>query len=90
MDKNRKSVLVSSDSVEGYAEPKLVLEFDGKIYVTLAVLEYDPAAEDMDDDKRADLAELQDMLNGERPVSGTIFGRPIRKAAIAQSETRDN
>lgn len=89
MDRDRKTVLVSSDGVEAYAEPKFVLEFDGKIYVTLGVLEYDPAEEPIDDDERSNLAELQAMLDGARPVTGTLFGRPREAAAIAQSETRD-
>lgn len=90
MSNERKTVLVSSDSVVGYAEPRLVLEFDGKIYVTLGVLEYDPTSESMDEDARADLAELQSMLNGPRPVSGTVHSQPHTITAMAQSESRNN
>ena len=71
------------------ADPKFVLEFKGKIYVTLGVLEYDPLDEEMDDDARSDLSELQAMLAGSRPVSGTVYGPPQVEAAIAQSESRD-
>ncbi len=49
MEKERSTVIVSIDSVEAYAEPQFVLEFDGKIYVTAAVIEYDPGDSDMDD-----------------------------------------
>lgn len=90
MDSDRRTVLVSSDSVEGYAEPKMVLEFEGKIYVTLAVLEYDPENSNLDEDKQADLGELQAMLSGARPISGTIYGAPGEVAAMAQSQTRDD
>lgn len=90
MDSYRKTVWVSSESVEGNAEPKFVLEFEGKIYVTLGVLEYDPFEEGMDDDERSDLSELQSMLEGPRPVSGTIYGAPQEEAAMAQSQSRDD
>ena len=89
MNSERKTVRVSSDSIVGYAEPRLVLEFEGKIYVTLGVLEYDPGGP-MDVDERAVLAELQAMLEGPRPVSGTVHSRPLRAAAMAQSQSRDN
>ena len=89
MDSNRKTVWVSSEGIEGNADPKFVLEFEGKIYVTLGVLEYDPLDEEMDDDDRADLSELQGMLAGARPVSGTVYGAPREVAAMAQSESRD-
>ena len=89
MDSNRKTVRVSSESIEGNADPKFVLEFKGKIYVTLGVLEYDHLDEEMDDDARSDLSELQAMLAGSRPVSGTVYGPPQVEAAIAQSESRD-
>lgn len=89
MDSDRKTVWVSSETIQGHAEPKFVLEFEGKIYVTIGVLEYDPLDEEMDDDRRSDLAELQAMLNGSRPVSGTIYGPPQAAAAMAQSESRD-
>lgn len=90
MTSARKTVVVSSDSIVGYAEPKMVLELDGKIYVTLGVLEYDPNKEGMHDDERADLAELQAMLDGPRPVTGTVHGKPQRIAMMAQSQTRNN
>lgn len=90
MNNERKTVLISSNSVKGYAEPKFVLEFDGKVYVTLGVLEYDPAKEEMDDDERADLNELQAMLADPRPVSGTVFDGEERIVTMAQAQSRDN
>lgn len=90
MDGERQTVTVSLDSVEAYAEPQFVLEFDGKIYVTAAIIEFDPNDPDMDEDERSDLAELQDALSGERPVTGTLVGAPREEAAMAQSETRDD
>ncbi len=90
MEKERSTVIVSIDSVEAYAEPQFVLEFDGKIYVTAAVIEYDPGDSDMDEDERADLSELQAMLEGSRLVSGTVIGAPREKASMAQAESGDN
>ena len=90
MDGDRRTVMVSLESVEAYGEPQFVLEFDGKIYVSLAVIEFDPNDPDMDEDDRADLAELQDVLSGDRPVSGAVVGAPMEAAAMAQSQTRDD
>ncbi len=85
MNSERKTVTV----VEGSAEPRFVLEFENRVYVTLGVLEYDPAKKTMDEEERADLAELQAMLKGPRRVSGTVFGGPREVAAMAQSQSRD-
>ena len=90
MDSGRRTVRVSSESTEAYADPKFVLEFDGKIYVTVGVLEYDPNDGTDDPDKTSELRELQAMLDGPRPVSGTPFGRPHETAAMAQSESKNN
>ncbi len=67
-----------------------MLEFEGKIYVTVGVIEYDPGDPDIDEDDRSDLAELQAMLDGPRIVSGTIVGAPREAMASAQSESSDN
>lgn len=90
MEGERRTVLVSTESVEAFADPQFVLEFEGKIYVTVGVIEYDPGDEALDDDDRADLAELQAMLAGGRDVSGTIVGEPREAAAMAQAETHDD
>lgn len=90
MNAERETITVSLESVEVYAEPQFVLEFDGKIYVTVGVVEFDPNDQDMDDDERADLADMEAMLNGPRPVSGTVMGAAREGAALAQSETEDN
>ncbi len=90
MDEERNTVTVSRDSLEAYAEPQFVLEFDGKIYVTAAVIEYVPGDSDMDEDERSDLSELQAMLDGPRSVSGTVIGAPREAASMAQAESKDN
>ncbi len=90
MDAERPTVTISTDSVEAYAEPQFVLEFDGKIYVTMAVIEFDPNDADMDEDERSDLSDLQGMLKGPRLASGTIIGAPRESASMAQAESRDN
>jgi hypothetical protein len=90
MDRERSTVIVSMESVEAYAEPQFVLEFGGKIYVTAAVIEYDPDDPDIDEDDRSDVSELQAMLNGPRLVSGTLIGAPREKASMAQAESNDD
>jgi hypothetical protein len=90
MNEERSTVIVSIDSVEAYAEPQFVLEFGGKIYVTMAVMEYDPTLSDMDDDERSDLSELQAMLGGPRLVSGIVVGSPLEAASMAQAQSDDS
>lgn len=90
MDGERRTVSVSFDSVEAFADPQFVLEYEGKIYVTVGVVEYDPNEPDMDDDERSDLAELQAVLAGNRDVSGTVLGGAGEALAMAQAETRDD
>ena len=58
--------------------------------MTVGVVEYDPNEQDMDEDERSDLAELQAMLAGNRDASGTALGGPGEALAMAQSETRDD
>jgi len=89
MTGERQKAIVSLEVIEAFAEPKFVLEFEGKIYVTQAVLEYNPDDPSMNDDLRADVEELKAMLDGPRPVSGTVFGAPQEAAAIAQSEANN-
>lgn len=90
MNGERRTVSVSFESVEAYADPQFVLEYDGKIYVTVGVVEYDPNEPDMDEDERSDLAELQAVLAGGRDVNGAVLGSAGEAAAMAQSETRDD
>lgn len=90
MDQERSTVTISYDSIEAFADPQFVLEFEGKIYVTAAVIEYDPGSSDMDEDERSDLADLQAMLEGPRKVSGTVIGAPREAASMAQAESSDN
>lgn len=90
MNEERRTVTVSFDSVEALAEPQFVLEFGGKIYVTVGVIEYDPGLSDMDEDELSDLAELQAMLNGPRLVSGAVIGPPLEGASSAQAQSDDN
>lgn len=87
MDNERKTVHVSSESVTGYPEPHFVLESNGKIYVTLAVLEFDPANEEMLDDERANLADLQALLDGPRSVTGTTVDEEPRFMTMAQAQS---
>lgn len=89
-DAERRTVTICTESVEAYAEPQFVLEFEGKIYVTMAVIEIDPNDEDMDEDERSDLSELQAMLDGSRLVSGTIIDAPREAASMAQAESNDD
>lgn len=89
-DAERQTVTICTESVEAFAEPQFVLEFDGKIYVTVAVIEIDPNDPEMDEDQRVDLSELQAMLNEGQPVRGTIMGPPREAASMAQAESSDD
>ena len=89
---DRRTVSVAFDTVDAYAEPQFVLEYDGKVYVTLAVIEYDPADEEMDAEERSDLSDLQRMLSAGKDVSGALISGDSGPLAMmgAQSESNSN
>jgi hypothetical protein len=47
-----------------YSRPNFVIEQDGRLYVTLAVLEYDPKAEDLSAEQKRGVKQMQELFEG--------------------------
>lgn len=87
MSGNRKKVFVCADPVEALVEPKFVFEFEGRIYVTQAVTEFDPDDPDLSEDARNDLERLKDILDRGPEVCGSIIEQPQKMMSSAQAQT---
>ena len=67
MAKNRRTVSVCREGMTALEEPRFLLEADGKLYLTLAVLEYDPKHPKITKEQAATIRELHGHLEkGER------------------------
>ena len=77
----RRKAFVCVDPVEAFAEPKFVLEFGGKIYVTQAVSEFDPDDPDLSEDARSDIDRLRVLLDRGEQVCGTYIEPPQKMIA---------
>ena len=62
MADNRRTVSVCSQGMTALEEPRFLLEVDGKLYLTLAVLEYDPKHPKITKEQAATVRELQGHL----------------------------
>lgn len=58
MGKSRRTVSVSH-SITALEEPRFLLEVEGKLYLTLAVLEYDPKHPKITEQQRATIKQLE-------------------------------
>ncbi|MDQ8755484.1 hypothetical protein RCO27_04510 [Sphingosinicella sp. LHD-64] len=58
------------------AEPQFLIEKDGKLYLTLAVLEYDPNHPDITQQQQASVTQLQTML-GSGGLRATLLEEPL-------------
>ncbi|WP_188642214.1 hypothetical protein [Blastomonas marina] len=83
----RRKAFVCVDPVEAFAEPKFVLEFGGKIYVTQAVSEFDPDDPDLSEDARSDIDRLKVLLDRGEQVCGTYIEPPQKMMSTAQAQT---
>jgi len=72
MTTKRKVVEVSSAG-RALAEPQFLIECDGKLYLTVAVREYDPNHPGIRDKQTQDIKKLQAMLR-----DGTATGKAVR------------
>jgi hypothetical protein len=55
-------VIVSRDGIRALEEPRFLIEADGKLYLTVAVLEYDPKHPELKDEHRKTIGDLQNHL----------------------------
>lgn len=62
MADKRRTVSVSRQSMTAIEEPRFLVEADGKLYLTLAVLEYDPEHPKISKEQAAIIRELHGHL----------------------------
>lgn len=87
MSGRRRKAFVCVNPVEALVEPKFVFEFEGKIYVTQAVSEFDPDDPDLSEDARNDLNRLKGILEKGPEVCGTYIEPPQKMMSTAQAQT---
>lgn len=57
------------------SSPTFVIEHEGRFYVTLAVLEYDPKAADITPEQKRGVAQMQKMFEAAHKQKGLRAGR---------------
>ena len=70
----RALVSVSRQSVTAIEEPRFLVEADGKLYMTMAVLEYDSKHPQITDEQREVIYALQEKLDGGRSLRAISLG----------------
>ena len=63
MAKTRQTVSVCRQGMTALEEPRFLVEADGKLYLTLAVLEYDPKHPKISKEQAATIGELHGHLD---------------------------
>jgi hypothetical protein len=80
----RPTVIVSRDGISALDEPRFLIEADGKLYLTVAVLEYDPNHPDLKDEHRQTIGDLQAQLESGEQVRAVQHGPgPMSAEVIA-------
>ena len=74
MASKRSTVIVGKDGIRALEEPRFLIEADGKLYLTVAVLEYDPGHPDLKDEHRRTISDLQSHLNTAPKVPAVQHG----------------
>lgn len=85
MANKRGTVTVSREGISALEEPRFLIEYGGKLYVTAAVLEYDPAHPELQDEHRQSIAELQRELETLEKVPAVRLGHGRMTAALIAS-----
>lgn len=86
MPSDPKTVYISAAATPALGEPQFLIEHQGKIYLSVAVLEYDPSRSDSE--QRQEASRLQGMLASGEQVKATLYRHgPV--AFFANTEPRD-
>ena len=90
MSGNRQQIVsvCREGGISALEEPRFLLEVDGKLYLTMAVLEYDPEHEGITHEQRHAIAELQDFMGeaeGVRAVSFSSYKTDIGRLMFANT-----
>jgi hypothetical protein len=75
---------VSRDGIRALEEPRFLIEADGKLYLTVAVLEYDPNHPELKDEHRQTIGDLQGEIETGEPVRAVRQGAgPMSTSLVA-------
>lgn len=73
MAEKKRSVSVSKDATAAPSEPQFIVEHEGKYYVSLAVLEFDPKHPKLKEVHRKGIALVQAAYKSGRKVSAVML-----------------
>ena len=73
MAKSRRTVSVCREGITAIEEPRFLLEADGKLYLTLAVLEYDPKHPKIKKEQLAAINGLKEHMEKGEPARAVYF-----------------
>ncbi len=74
----KPGVVVQTPELNALEHPKFVVEYQGRLYVTVAVIEYDPRATGITEEQAQSVAELKDLF------ASSYAAHPLRAALIEQ------
>ena len=74
MEPETKVVHVAKDGQPALAAPNFVIEDGERLYVAIAVLEYDPGAQDLTDEQKRGIEELR--ADAYRPEARNLIRTP--------------
>ena len=86
MANRRAMVTVCHEGISALEEPRFLIQADGKLYLTAAVLEYDPEHPELQDEHRQTIGDLQRQLEtGEKVPAVRLRPTRITAALIASN-----
>jgi hypothetical protein len=71
MASKRPTVTVSRHAITAFEEPRFLIEWEGKYYLTVAVLEYDPQHPELTEAQRDVMGDLEQTLGTTPTVRAT-------------------
>ena len=69
-----RTVSVSSDAIEASVEPQFIVEHEGKFYVSVAVLEFDPKHPKLREVHKKGIERVASAFKGGRKVGAVMTG----------------
>lgn len=73
MAKSRRTVSVCREGIPAIEEPRFLVEADGKLYLTLALLEYDPKSTKISMEQMATIRGLQEHMGKGDKAKAVFF-----------------
>lgn len=74
-DDDRRIVRISANSERAFEEPAFLIRFRGKMFLTVAVLEYDPEYKEITDAQRRAIKEMETLFEKDECVEAV----PVKK-----------